>query len=261
MKDAAIGRHLFSGSALSGFAVDLLKTRIQQGDAVQQCTRNTSVIWHTAGDIIKQDGIKGLWRGTTATLMRTVPGVALYMTSLTHLRAVMAKSPYFTVQEMRETKEGIKTVLPKVSNNGNLIAGATARVAIGLLLSPFLVVKARFESELYSYKSLTGPFISVLRSGPSGSMRDAPYAGLFVVLYETVKREADELVASFLALNVYPTTIHKAIATMATHPFDVIKTKMQVRPEERYRAFISMTHRIWQQRGVFGFFDDSAERM
>ncbi|KIK20668.1 hypothetical protein PISMIDRAFT_682066 [Pisolithus microcarpus 441] len=233
MKDAAIGRHLFSG-ALSGFAsavllqpLDLLKTRIQQGDAVQY---NTSVIWHTAGDIVKQDGIKGLWRGTTATLMRTVPVVALYMTSLTHLRAVLAKSPYFAVQEMRETKEGIKTVLPKVSNNGNLIAGATARVAIGLLLSPFLVVKARFEVELYSYKSLTGPFISVLRSGPSGSMRDAPYAGLFVVLYETVKREAE------------------AIATMATHPFDVIKTKMQVRPEERYRAFISMTHRIWQVR-------------
>ncbi|KIK20671.1 hypothetical protein PISMIDRAFT_682071, partial [Pisolithus microcarpus 441] len=33
-------------------------------------------------------------------------------------------------------------------------------------------------------------------------------------------------------------------------------TKMQVRPEERYRGFISTTRRIWQQRGVFGFFDN-----
>ncbi|KAI6094477.1 solute carrier family 25 member 38 [Pisolithus croceorrhizus] len=277
MKDAAISQHLFSG-ALSGFAgavllqpLDLLKTRIQQGDVAQQRTRNTTIIWRTAGDIVKQDGVKGLWRGTTATLMRNVPGVALYMTSLTRLRAVMAKSPYFAVQEMRETKDGVKTVLPKVSNKGNLIAGATARVAVGLLLNPFSVVKARFESGLYSYKTLTGSLISVLRSGPSESMRgvlasslrDAPHAGLFVVLYEAVKREA-----TFLAPNVYPTTIHSfsaasagAIATMATHPFDVIKTKMQVRSEERYQGFISTTCRIWQQRGVFGFFDGVSLRL
>ncbi|KAI6004267.1 hypothetical protein EDD15DRAFT_2223482 [Pisolithus albus] len=49
MKDAAIGRHLFSG-ALSGFAgavllqpLDLLKTRIRRGDVVQQHTRGTHV--------------------------------------------------------------------------------------------------------------------------------------------------------------------------------------------------------------------------
>lgn len=277
MKDAGVSKHLFSG-ALSGFAgavllqpLDLLKTRIQQGDTAHLRSRNTTVIWNTARDIVKQDGMKGLWRGTTATLMRNVPGVALYMTSLTHLRAIMARSPYFAAQDMREMSDGVKTVLPKLSSKGNLIAGATARVAVGVLLNPFSVVKARFESELYSYKSITGSLISVLRSGPSESMRgvlasslrDAPYAGLFVVVYEAVKNEA-----TFLAPNVYPTTIHGlsaasagAIATMATHPFDVIKTKMQVRSEERYRGFISTTSRIWQQRGAVGFFDGASLRM
>ncbi|KAI6004268.1 hypothetical protein EDD15DRAFT_2223484 [Pisolithus albus] len=43
---------------------------------------------------------------------------------------------------------------------------------------------------------------------------------------------------------------------MVTHRFGIIKTKMQVRPEERYRGFISMTRRIWQQRDVFPFFDN-----
>lgn len=193
------------------------------------------------------------------------------MTSLTHLRAIMAKSPYFAVQDVRESKDGIKTVLPKLSTQGNLIAGASARVAIGLLLNPFSLVKARFESELYSYKSLTGSLMSVVRMGPSelmrgfvaSSLRDAPYAGLFVVVYEGLKREA-----TFLAPNVYATTIHSvsaasagAIATMATHPFDVIKTKMQVRSEERFRGFISTAQRIWQQRGVVGFFDGASLRM
>ncbi|KAL4082149.1 mitochondrial carrier domain-containing protein [Scleroderma yunnanense] len=240
MKNAAIGQHLFSG-ALSGFAgavllqpLDLLKTRIQQGDGAPG-SRNTTVIWNTSQDIVRKDGIKGLWRGTTATLMRNVPGVALYMTSLTHLRSIMAKSPYFAIQDERKSKDGVKTVLPKLSTHGNMISGATARVAVGLLLNPFSVVKARFESGFYSYKSLGGSLISAVRMGPSelmrgfvaSSLRDAPYAGLFVAVYEGIKREATSL-----APNAYSTTIHSvsaasagAIATMATHPFDVIKVR------------------------------------
>ena len=64
------------------------------------------------------------------------------------MRAVMSKSPYFAVQDVRENKDGIKSVLPKLSTQGNLIAGATSRVAVGLLLNPFSLVKARFEVSL-----------------------------------------------------------------------------------------------------------------
>jgi solute carrier family 25 protein 38 len=76
---------------------------------------------------------------------RNVPGVALYFTSLTHLRSVMANSPSFSVQEIT-TKDGVKTVLPKLTSQGNLIAGAAARVGVGFLLNPFSVLKARFEA-------------------------------------------------------------------------------------------------------------------
>ncbi|KAH7888124.1 solute carrier family 25 member 38 [Phlebopus sp. FC_14] len=264
MKNAAVGQHLFSG-ALSGLAgavflqpLDLLKTRIQQGDAASGY-RNTAVIWRTTQDIIKHDGMKGLWRGTTATLMRNIPGVALYMTSLTHLRSIMATTPYFSIQQTTHSQDGTKSVLPKLTSQGNLLAGATARVGVGFFLNPFSVVKARFESELYAYKSLTSSLASIARMGPSellrgfvaSSLRDAPYAGLFVVIYEAVKRES-----TYFAPSAYAATIHSfsaasagAIATMATHPFDVIKTKMQVRSEERYRGFISTVVRTWQVSG------------
>ncbi|KAG6332738.1 hypothetical protein ID866_6354 [Astraeus odoratus] len=279
MKNGTVSQRLFAGAVhyldspgqyYSSLTVDLLKTRIQQGDAALG-PRNTTVIWNTTQDIIKHDGVRGLWRGTTATLMRNVPGVALYMTGLTHLRSMMAKSPHFAAQEVHKSPDGVKTVLPQLSSQGNLLAGATARVAVGFLLNPFSVVKARFESELYSYKSLTGSLASMVRMGPSelmrgfvaSSLRDAPYAGLFVVVYEAVKRET-----TLLAPNVHATTIHGlsaasagAIATLATHPFDVIKTKMQVRSEERYRGFLSTTLRIWQQRGIPGFFDGTSLRV
>ncbi|KAI6094479.1 hypothetical protein EDD17DRAFT_1892208 [Pisolithus thermaeus] len=58
----------------------------------------------------------------------------------------MAKSPYFAMQEMHERKDGVKTVLLKVSNKDNLTDGATARVAVSLHLNSFSVVEARFEA-------------------------------------------------------------------------------------------------------------------
>ena len=50
---------------------------------------------------------------------------------------------------------------------------------------------------MYAYESLTGSFVSIVRLGPSellrgflaSSLRDAPYAGLFVGCYEVIKRE------------------------------------------------------------------------
>lgn len=126
--------------------------------------RNTTLILCTARDIVAKDGLKGLWRGTTPSLIRyvprvfeqvdfsfivnhrNVPGVALYMTSLTQLRAVMAKSPHFApARRYTATQENHSSVLPKLSMQGNLISGATARVTIGFLLNPVSVLKARFE--------------------------------------------------------------------------------------------------------------------
>lgn len=64
----------------------------------------------------------------------------------------MASSPYFArVQRQSELKRGNKhaSVLPTLSTQGNLLAGATARVGVGFLLNPFSVLKARFEVSLH----------------------------------------------------------------------------------------------------------------
>lgn len=53
------------------------------------------------------------------------------------------------------------------------------------------------QSSLYAYESLSQAFIPLLRGGPSqylrgalpSALRDAPYAGLFVVFYERIKHD------------------------------------------------------------------------
>ncbi|TDL29024.1 mitochondrial carrier [Rickenella mellea] len=276
-----VGQHLLSGG-LSGFAsticlqpFDLLKTRVQQRDG-KITAQNAQGVLRIARDIFATEGMTGLWRGTTPTLFRNVPGVALYMTGLTQVRTLLARSPLFAslripVQSERTTHA---SVLPKLSPQGNLLAGAATRVGVGLLLNPFSLLKARFESNIYQYQSFPRAFASILRSGPSellkgaipSAMRDAPYAGIFVACYEVIKRETGSLsaqtsVVSATAVHTCSAASAGAIATLVTQPFDVIKTKVQVRREDRYHGLRRTVATIWQQRGVRGFFDGSVLRI
>jgi solute carrier family 25, member 38 len=97
-----------------------------------------------AKGIVASDGFLGLWRGSTASLIRNVPGIAMYMTGLSRVRFAMANYPYFAVARTVSPSEHSST-LPRLSSAGNLIAGATTRVGVGILLNPFSVLKARYE--------------------------------------------------------------------------------------------------------------------
>lgn len=68
------------------------------------------------------------------------------MTGLTQLRSIMASSQYFTVTTIHNQPNAThSSVLPKLTNTGNLVAGATTRVGVGLLMNPLTLLKARFE--------------------------------------------------------------------------------------------------------------------
>ncbi|KAG6864388.1 hypothetical protein C0991_009993 [Blastosporella zonata] len=190
------------------------------------------------------------------------------------MRAFMATSPYFAAVRVHTRDARNSSVLPTLTSTGNLLAGATTRVGVGFLLNPFSVLKAQFESNIYAYQSLSGALVSITRQGPSellrgflaSSLRDAPYAGLFIVFYEGIKRETYSLFPT--TSSAHAAAIHSisaasagAIATLATHPFDVIKTKIQVRSEERYHGLWRTIRTIWQQRGVSGYFDGASLRL
>lgn len=56
----------------------------------------------------------------------------------------------------------------------------------------------RRESDLFAYRSMWQALVSLVRQGPShlfrgaaaSALRDAPYAGLFLVSYEQIKHES-----------------------------------------------------------------------
>ena len=129
---------------------------------------------------------------------------------------------------------------------GNLTAGAVARAAAGMVLMPVTVVKVRYESSLYSYRSLLGACKEIVgREGVRGffkgagatAARDAPYAGLYVVVYEEGKKGLSRVFGGegmtgprAGAIHFTAGVIAAGIATAATNPFDAVKTRLQLAP-------------------------------
>lgn len=123
--------------------------------------------------------------------------------------------------------------------------GAIARSLVGVILLPATVVKTRYESGLFHYTSLSNAVTSTYSLGGFRSLysglwptllRDVPYSSFYFMFYTILK---DHLVlSSSRSLSqsghqesslIFVCAITAGImASSITHPFDVIKTRMQV---------------------------------
>ncbi|KAF8935442.1 mitochondrial carrier domain-containing protein [Dissophora ornata] len=278
--------HLIGG-AVSGFCacvfvqpLDLIKTRLQQqqqahlafikqgGQAGLTIAPLESTIWKTVFGIVKEGSVLSLWRGTVPTIVRNVPGAAMYFTVLNESRTLLARRKINGV-ERADTVSGT-SALPKLSNTENLVAGGASRAAIGFVMMPATVIKVRYESNLYNYNSMSGAFMSIFRTeGIRGlwagfgatAMRDAPLAGLYVLFYEQCKTKLGALKATSAYFDVSTPTIHMVsgiaagfLSTTLTHPFDMLKTRMQLKPTE-YKNVFQGARKVLMEEGAIGFLD------
>ncbi|RSH87593.1 uncharacterized protein EHS24_000105 [Apiotrichum porosum] len=272
--------HLMSGG-LSGLTsavclqpLDLLKTRLQQQGTVNGQKRHR--LLPVVRQVLRDDGIFGLWRGTVPTIARNVPGVAMYFYMLSSFRYEMAKMPMFATTVETTSKDGKqRSALTKLSSGGNLVAGAVARTSVGFVLNPITVIKARYESNAYNeYRSLGGALRNLFATaGVRGlfqgftatAVRDAPYAGLYVVIYEKCKELATltlrpDLAVPNAALHSGSAVTAAMLATVLTSPADCVKTRMQVAPKENPNIRRAIGH-IWTDSGMRGFFAGSSLRI
>lgn len=239
--------HLISGgtaglvSAFTLQPLDLLKTRLQQ-----QRRSNTGYQTSITKEIKKLANIKDLWRGVLPSTLRTSVGAGLYFTILSQSRTYLA-----SLKKKKDTSSS--SVLPKLSHAENLATGFVVRAAVGVFTMPITVIKTRFESNLYNYNSMYEGFEGIYNEGggTKGSLRnffkgtwatlarDCPYAGLYVLFYESFKNEVmpplllpfhnsigDSYVAS--VTNSLSAVLAASMATSITAPFDAIKTRLQL---------------------------------
>lgn len=146
---------------------------------------------------------------------------------------------------------------------------------------PITVIKVRYESNLYAYRSLLGAGSAILKhEGPRGffsgfgatAIRDAPYAGLYVVFYEQSKRRLSQLKdatapvggemkrSSSVPINFASGVLAAGLATALTNPFDAVKTRLQLMPG-RYENMVQASRQMVREEGVRSLFDGLGLRM
>lgn len=241
--------HFLSGGAsgvLSAVLLqpaDLLKTRIQQAPPSGSAT---ATLIDTVRTLVRSPRpIRSLWRGTVPSALRTGLGSALYFSALNTARSSVATRPRSPGDVIPLTNTS--SALPVLSPIANLLTGSATRAAVGYVMMPITIIKVRYESSLYSYTSMLQATRDIVRvEGFRGffsgwgatAIRDAPYAGLYVLFYEHSKKSLSRLYATgrkmdasmAAAINIVSGAGAGALATAITNPFDTLKTRIQVDP-------------------------------
>jgi solute carrier family 25 protein 38 len=160
-------------------------------------------------------------------------------------------------------------VMPKLSVRANLLTGAVARTLVGALLMPMTVIKARYESNHYRYRSLMEAVVTIGRQdGLRGYFlgfqatvwRDAPYAGMFMAVYELGKDTLSGTPLPTPAINLASGMVAGLTATTLTHPFDLIKTRIQLYPTV-YTTLPRTVAHILQREGWRALFSGLSVRL
>ncbi|KAK2045853.1 mitochondrial carrier [Colletotrichum somersetense] len=275
-------RHFIAGlgsgvaSAVLLQPLDLLKTRVQQSG-------HRSLTSYLRDVAAAPNKIQTLWRGTVPSALRTGFGSALYFTSLNSIRQHVAQSRLWS--QAASSQAAHSSSLPTLTPTSNLVAGAVARTFAGFVLMPLTIIKVRYESNLYSYRSLLGASSDIYRtSGLRGffagfgatAVRDAPYAGMYVLFYELLKKRLSGLSFDKGGQNSpHPITIKTSHATLVnfssaimagaacsvvSNPFDAIKTRIQLQPAI-YRNMYQACYKMITEEGLRSLLDGVALRM
>ncbi|KAK7186606.1 hypothetical protein DPSP01_001978 [Paraphaeosphaeria sporulosa] len=268
--------HFFAGMTSGIFSAvllqpaDLLKTRVQQS---HQNTLLATIKLIASGP----NPIQQFWRGTLPSTLRTGCGSAIYFSGLNALRRRVSEANILASD--RAKTDGHSSTLPKLSNTANLATGAVARTWAGFLMMPITILKVRYESNLYAYSSLLSASRDIFRTeGFRGffagfgatAVRDAPYAGLYVLFYEQSKRRLSRLATTIeetaststaslststsAGINFLSGVMAAGLGTTFTNPFDAIKTRIQLMPN-RYANTIQAGKKMLREDGIRSFFD------
>lgn len=240
---------------------DLVKTRLQNANTTAS-NLTTNRLVPIVSQLVKDEQILGLWRGTTPSLLRCVPGVGLYFCSLDWLQSHFCQNS----NGSQSHPSAIQAIC----------FGLIARTFSGSVLIPVTVVKTRYESGVFSYGSLSQAmrqtYVSEGARGLTSGllptiMRDAPFSGLYFMFYSKLKTlcvvssHSSSNTSSISPILTFICGLNAGLmASIVTHPMDVIKTRMQIYPKE-FSSVISTVILIMNERGFRGFFSGLLPRM
>lgn len=247
-------KHLIAG----GLAGMVAKTFVAPIDRIKILYQVTSApfrlrdVPHVASQIIKQEGLSGLWKGNTVTMIRVFPYAGIQFMVFNRVKSYFIdghEHEYLTsmsgneriLANLTRRNSSEKNKMWAMTTTESLIAGSSAGAVSVLATYPLDLTRAQL-AVLKKQKGRRNVFLSVLFSnygngGMGGLFRGItptllgmlPYAGVAFTINEQAKRQI---------YDVYkrdPTIFEKMMcgglsglfAQSITYPFEVTRRRMQ----------------------------------
>jgi solute carrier family 25 citrate transporter 1 len=225
--------HSFAAGAISGiaarlvtFPADTLKARLQIQGAVKANAAYSNT-WSAARHMLRSEGPASFYKGFGAVLLGAVP----------------ANLAYFGGYELG------KRMMPQQMGSivADMATGAFAQVLAGIVYTPIDIVKERMQVQpmmkgQYNYASPLDAYKHLMAAGTSGIFKGywatnavwLPWNALYIAGYEQLKRKLAKHLDCSSPQQLPAWAIASCSATAAasaavvTHPFDVVKTRLQV---------------------------------
>ncbi|KAJ9539610.1 hypothetical protein OSB04_026116 [Centaurea solstitialis] len=233
------------------------------------------------GKIIRQEGVKRLWRGTNAGLALAIPTVGIYLPCYDIFRNWFEE---FAAQNA-----------PSMTPYAPLVAGSISRSLACTTCYPIELARTRMQAfkDFHSgkkapgvWRTLLGVLSDVQRSNNTKNnvqnyralwtglgaqlARDVPFSAICWSTLEPVRRRLLSLVgeeanaASVLGANFSAGFVAGSLAAAATCPLDVAKTRRQI--EKDPARALRMTTRqtlmeVWRDGGMRGLFTGAGPRV
>lgn len=218
----------FSGAVVSVCVqpLDVVRTRLQ-ADAAKGISRSTAGVFRV---LVKEQGVRGLWRGTSPTVARLAIGVGVHFLALEFIKDAIYNF----------SSKGAGHSHGQLSAAQAFCSGGLSRGVAAAVTCPVTVVKTRMEYVGIAgvqYRGTVHALRTIAASeGASGLMRgfwptvlsNAPFSAIYYMLYSDLRRRFQKEGRSSTGVNFVSGTVAAIAATLATQPADVIRTRMQL---------------------------------
>lgn len=251
--------------------LDVIKTRLQVHGlpTASKTGVRDSVIITSLQHIIKTEGLKGLYRGLSPTIIALLPNWAVYFTVYEQLKGLLTPHDNNSAQ---------------LTIGENMVAAAGAGAATAITTNPLWVVKTRLQTQ--GMRTSVVPYTGVLSalrrivheeglrglySGVLPSLAGISHVAIQFPAYEKIKSymakkgntTVDRLTPSDVAI---ASSISKVLASIMTYPHEVIRSRLQEQGQARhtevqYAGVVDCIRKVFRKEGVSGFYRGCATNL